>query len=321
MNVSSAAWLPVAWLLGGIAVGLIVQFGLLLPFRRFGRRQGWEAVAAIAEIVGSVAVLWCALAGVYIGLGNVTLTPRTGLFVDRVISALAILSVTWVLARFLGTAVAAYGRQADRRLFSASLYANVVQGAVLVVGIVTVLSTFGVAIAPLLTTLGLGGLAVALALRDTLANLFSGVHIVASRQIRPGDFVKFDFGVEGEVTDIQWRSTTLLDSQKNSVVIPNEKVAGSVLINYSLGSPEQIMAVSVTVPWKGNYHELEAVASRASRGAPIALTGVNEASLEITAYLPVESVQTRASAAAEFRRRIYDAVRTANVGDRTTPAS
>ncbi|HET9392945.1 MAG TPA: mechanosensitive ion channel family protein [Candidatus Rubrimentiphilum sp.] len=321
MNVNSAAWLPLVWLLGGIIVGLIVQFGLLLPLRRIAKRQGWESVAAIAEIVGSVTVLWCALAGVYVGLGNVALTPRTGLFVDRIISALAILSVTWVLARFLATAVTAYGRQADKRMFSASLYANVVQGAVLVVGIVTVLSTFGVAIAPLLTTLGLGGLAVALALRDTLANLFSGVHIVASRQIRPGDFVKFDFGVEGEVTDIQWRSTTLLDAQKNPVVIPNEKVAGSVLINYSLGSPEQIMAVTVTVPWKGNYHELEALASRASRGAPITLTGVNEASLEVTAYLPVESVQTRASAAAEFRRRIYDAVRTANMGDRTTTAS
>ena len=136
---------------------------------------------------------------------------------------------------------------------------------------------------------------------------------VCSFVTRPGDFVKFDFGVEGEVTDIQWRSTTLLDAQKNPVVIPNEKVAGSVLINYSLGSPEQLMAVSVTVPWKGNYHELEALASRASRGASVTLSGVNEASLEITAYLPVESVQSRASAAAEFRRRIYDAVRTANL--------
>jgi small-conductance mechanosensitive channel len=314
---SAAAWVPLAWVLGGIVAGLILQFGLLLPLQRIAKRQGWDAAGTIAAIVAPVTVLWCALAGLYIGLGSVVLTPRSGLFLDRIISSLAILSVTWVLARFLGAAVVAYGRQADKRIFSASLYANVVQGAVLVVGIITVLGSFGVSIAPLLTTLGLGGLAVAIALRDTLANLFSGVHIVASRQIRPGDYVKFDFGVEGEVTDIQWRSTTIRDTQNSTVIVPNEKVAGSVLINYSLGSSDQLVPVTATVPWKGNFHELEAIASRASRGAAIALTGVNEASLEVTAYLPVDNVQSRLQAAAEFRRRLYDAVRTASVGDRS----
>ena len=317
MRASVAAWVPLAWVFGGIVAGVILQFGLLLPLQRIAKRQGWDALGTIAAIVAPVTVLWCALAGLYIGLGGVILTPRTGIFLDRIISSLAILSVTWVLARFLGTAVAAYGRQADKRIFSASLYANVVQGAVLVVGIITVLGSFGVSIAPLLTTLGLGGLAVAIALRDTLANLFSGVHIVASRLIRPGDYVKFDFGVEGEVTDIQWRSTTIRDTQNSTVIVPNEKVAGSVLINYSLGSSDQLVPVTATVPWKGNFHDLEAIASRASRGAAITLTGVNEASLEVTAYLPVDNVRSRALAAAEFRRRFYDAVRTANIGDRS----
>ncbi len=319
MSLSNAAWIPLAWGLGGVVAGLIVQFGLLVPLNRLAKRHGWDALGTIATITASVIVLWCALAGLYIGLGSVVLTPRTGVFLDRLISSIAILSVTWVLARFLGAAVAAYGRHADKRIFSASLYANVVQGAVMVVGIITVLSSFGVSIAPLLTTLGLGGLAVAIALRDTLANLFSGVHIVASRQIRPGDSVKFDFGVEGEVSDIQWRSTTIRDAQNNTIIVPNEKVAGSVLVNYSLGPNDQLVPVSATVPWKGNYHELEALASRASRGATVALSGVNEASLEVTAYLPVESAKDRAQAAAEFRRRLYDAVRNANIGGRSAP--
>jgi small-conductance mechanosensitive channel len=314
MKQTAAAWIPLAWVFGGIIAGLILQFGLLLPVVRLARRRGWDAVQTIVSILMAVIVLWCALAGLYIGLGSVVLSPRSGIFLDRVIAALAILSATWVLARFLGAAVTAYGRQTDQRIFSASLYANVVQGLVLVVGILTVLSTFGVSIAPLLTTLGLGGLAVALALRDTLANLFSGVHIVAARQIRPGDYVKFDFGVEGEVTDIQWRSTTIRDVQNSTVIVPNEKVAASVLVNYSLGSNDQLVPVSATVPWKGNYHDLEALASRASRGAAVALTGVNENSLEVTAYLPVENVAGRAQAAAEFRRRLYDASRSAGMG-------
>lgn len=312
MKGPAAPWVPVAWVLGGIIVGLILQFGLLLPLKQSGQRRGWEAIASIAGIIGTVIVLWCALAGLYIGLGSVALTPRTGVFLDRIISALAILSVTWVIARFLGTAVAVYGRQADQRIFAASLYGNVVEGAVMIIGLVTVLSTFGVAIAPLVTTLGLGGLAVALALRDTLANLFSGIHIVASRQIKPGDSVRFDFGVEGEVTDIQWRSTTILDAQRNSVIVPNEKVAGSVLINYSVGSRDRTTAVTAKIPWKGSSRDLELLAARAAPGSTVTLTGVSEGGLEITAYLPAQG--DRAQASSEFLRRLYDAARNANMG-------
>src|SRR5260370_26401109 len=159
------------------------------------------------------------------------------LLLERAIPALVILAVTWILARLAGGAVRAYGRQTDEPVFSSALFSSVIEGAVMVIGVITVLSSFGIAIAPLLTTLGLGGLAVALALRDTLANLFSGIQIVTARQLRPGDYVKFDFGAEGEVMDVQWRNTTIRDAQNNLVVVPNEKIAGSSFVNYSTGGP------------------------------------------------------------------------------------
>ncbi|MFN2461113.1 MAG: mechanosensitive ion channel family protein, partial [Candidatus Velthaea sp.] len=73
-------------------------------------------------------------------------------------------------------------------------------------------------------------LAVALALRDTLANLFAGIQLLASRQVTPGDFVRFEGG-EGYVADITWRNTSITDAAGGRVIVPNEKLAGSIVTN------------------------------------------------------------------------------------------
>lgn len=300
-----------AWVAGGIVAGVLVHFLVLRPLVRVAGRRNWTAVATVAAVTSTVVVLWGALAGLYIGLDGVLLPAHSQLFVNRTIVALAVLSATWVVARLCSTAVGAYGRHTDHRMFSISLYSSVVEAAILAVGLLTVLSTFGVSIAPLLTTMGLGGLAVALALRDTLANLFSGMQIVASRQIRPGDYVKFDFGVEGEVVDIQWRNTTVRDQQRDVVVVPNEKIVASVFTNYSSSGSEFIVPVAATLAWKGPAQQLETIAERAAREAAgaksrVALTALNETNVQITAYLDVRDVTDRQRAAADFLRRLHD---------------
>ena len=87
-------------------------------------------------------------------------------------------------------------------------------------GFLVVLQTLGVSIAPLLTALGVGGLAVALALQDTLANLFAGIHILASKTVQPGDYIRLSSGEEGYVVDINWRQTTVRQLSNNLVDHP-----------------------------------------------------------------------------------------------------
>jgi len=117
------------------------------------------------------------------------------------------------------------------RMFpSASLIATVLRITIIAVGFLVALGSLGISVAPVLTALGVGGLAVALALRDTLANLFAGIQILASRQVLPGDFVRFDGG-EGYVADITWRNTSITDSVGGRLIVPNEKLAGSIVTN------------------------------------------------------------------------------------------
>jgi small-conductance mechanosensitive channel len=144
-------------------------------------------------------------------------------YLDTAVLLLIITLVTLVVSRIATARVP--------RLFpSASLIATVLRVTIVSVGLLVALGSLGISIAPVLTALGVGGLAVALALRDTLANLFAGIQILASRQVLPGDFVRFDGG-EGYVADITWRNTTITDSAGGRVIVPNEKLAGSIVSN------------------------------------------------------------------------------------------
>src|SRR5207302_9529306 len=108
------------------------------------------------------------------------------------------------------------GRRARSRPI-AGLGQAVVRGVVFLIGFLVLLDALGIQITPILTALSVGGLAVALALQDTLSNLFAGVHLLADKPIRVGDYVKIADTVEGYVVDIGWRSTCVSILQNKAV--------------------------------------------------------------------------------------------------------
>jgi small-conductance mechanosensitive channel len=136
---------------------------------------------------------------------------------------------------------------------------------VYIIGILVLLQSLGISIAPILTALGVGGLAVALALQDTLSNLFAGIHMVASRKIRPGDYVELDGGREGYVEDITWRYTTIRTLSNNMVIIPNAKLASSVATNFALPDREIAISVDVGVAYESDLEKVESVTLEVAR--------------------------------------------------------
>jgi small-conductance mechanosensitive channel len=101
----------------------------------------------------------------------------------------------------------------------------------------------GISITPIITAFGVGGLAVALALQDTLANLFSGIYLILSNNIRPDDYIKLDSGEEGYIIDITTRVTKMRTLSKNVVVNPNQKLSRAIITNYYL--PGKSMGISI----------------------------------------------------------------------------
>ena len=121
------------------------------------------------------------------------------------------------------------------------------------------LDILGVNISPLIAGLGLGGLAVALALQPTLTNLFAGTYVITEGVVNAGDYIEMENGITGYVVDVNWRSTRLRTWTNNLVVIPNSRFAETIITNYS--KPDEHVNVFLTcgVAYESDLQRVEAV--------------------------------------------------------------
>ncbi|HUK62273.1 MAG TPA: mechanosensitive ion channel domain-containing protein, partial [Dongiaceae bacterium] len=124
-----------------------------------------------------------------------------------------------------------------------------------------------------LTALGVGSLAVALALQPTLSNLFAGFHITLARRIRIGDFVELETGQQGYVADIGWRSTQIRELPNNLVIVPNARLAEVIVRNYSLPADEQSALVQVGVAYDSDLEQVERITVETAREVQRTVTG------------------------------------------------
>jgi small-conductance mechanosensitive channel len=135
----------------------------------------------------------------------------------------------------------------------------VTKGAFIVVGGMVILDNLGVSITPLITTLGIGSLAVAIALQDTLGNFFAGLYIQAERPVQVGQYVRLESGEEGYVDRLGWRSTRIRMLANNMVVVPNTKIVQSNITNYHLPEKELAVLVQVGVNYDSDLGKVEKV--------------------------------------------------------------
>jgi MscS family membrane protein len=123
---------------------------------------------------------------------------------------------------------------------------TVIRGLILFVGLGAILQLWGVNVAGLLAGLGIGGLALALAAKDTAANLFGSIALLLDKSIRIGEWIKID-GVEGIVEDIGMRTTKIRTFKKSLITLPNQVIANTHIENFSRREVRRIkMTIGLT---------------------------------------------------------------------------
>jgi small-conductance mechanosensitive channel len=202
-------------------------------------------VTALQDALRGPTHIWNFILAIHFAIQSSALPHRFTERAPEVLQILFIASLTLMFMRVAGEMVRNFGEQIPGAVPVTTLSQNLAQLAVLILGILVGLRVIGIEVTPILTALGVGGIAVALALQDTLSNLFAGFYITLARQIRPGDYIKLTTGEEGYVTDISWRATALRNLSNNMVIVPNAKLAQSNVTNYYL--PEKRMGASVQV--------------------------------------------------------------------------
>ena len=130
---------------------------------------------------------------------------------------------------------------------------------VVVLGALILLDTLGVSVTPIIASLGIGSLAVALALQPTLENFFSGVQIIIDKPVQIGQFIRLESGEEGVVERIGWRSTWIIMPNNNTIVLPNKMLVNTRVTNYCYPNTEIVVTVPVEVHYASDLEKVEKV--------------------------------------------------------------
>ena len=300
-----------------------VAFGLRHLAIRALRRWATVTTTPFSEVMLDSfripSLMWCLLIGLYTAVDASELPQQFSATALKILFSLLVISVTVAIANLSGTALQVGLKQSHVATPATGLTLTFMKVVIWVTGGLVLLGGLGMSITPVLTALGVGGLAVALALQDTLSNFFAGIHLLIEQPIRVGDFIKLESGQEGYVEDISWRTTRIRMPSNDMVILPNSKLTQSVLVNYHLPDPRRGISIVIGVPHDTDLDMIERIlleeTMNAVGGVPGLLAepapsvrfipGVGESSLNFSVNCHVREFNDHALVQHELRKRMF----------------
>jgi len=239
--------------------GFLFEKIIFSGLRKIAERTKWEGDEIILKCLQKWILFWFILIGFHIALFTLNLKPNVFNLLHKFFISIYIISITIVIANIVAEFLNLYSKKAKEVLPSVSILNNIVKISIIIIGLLILLNFLGISITPILTALGIGGLALALALQDTLSNLFAGFHIIVSRQIKPGDYIKLSTGEEGYVVDINWRNTLIKELSNNMIIIPNSKLSSTIVKNYHIPENEIFIYIDVGISYDEDLEKVEKI--------------------------------------------------------------
>lgn len=328
MNIKDAMLfvLPLGIILIGLLLGFLTRRVMLKYLFNADRSTPSRSVAndvLIATVRGPM-VFWFFVGALLIAVKFIPTEDHLKEFLQNFLAILVISLITWAIAQLASAIVSGMAEQSH--IPAASLMTYLTKMIVLIMGLLVILQTFGVSITPILTALGVGGLAVALALQPTLTNLFAGIQILAARQLSPGDYIKLASGEEGYVVDVTWRHTTLRQLSNNVVVVPNSHIASTITVNYHLPAAELSLSIPIGVGYGSDLDQVERVTIEVGRevmrevegGVPkyepyIRYQTFGDSSINFTINLRAKEFRSQFFVKHEFLKRLYKRYRSEGI--------
>ncbi|MGA3323766.1 MAG: mechanosensitive ion channel domain-containing protein [Terriglobia bacterium] len=302
-----------------IITSLLMGLALNRFFHHWAKRlrDGWGQI--FFSLLESLTIPLLFIAGLYLGLESLPLPPRFEHNGSKLIFALVILVMIYFPAKVIVLGLRRWGQQEPSMLRVTQPAAFVVRTLFALLGTIIFLENMGVTLTAVWTTLGVGSVAVALALQETLSNFFSGLYLLADRPVNPNDYIKLDSNQEGYVLRIGWRSTILRTLGNNYVVIPNSTLAKAIITNYSVPETQMSYTLPVSVAYGTDPQQVEKVLLEAAHEAlqdglqgllakpePSVsfIPGFGQSSLDFSLGLQVRQFTDQYPVQSELRKRI-----------------
>ncbi|MCY3412650.1 MAG: mechanosensitive ion channel family protein [Candidatus Heimdallarchaeota archaeon] len=257
VELSMEVFTIVLLLIVGIIVGTFIDRVIIKKLRRTAARRKLNKSRLLLNSLKGTSVFWTVFIFTYLIINFTLEDNATKIQVMLIFETILILALAYFLQKLFLIFINYYIRRDI--LPSTSIFNNIAKIMVLLLAIVALLKLFDISVTPLLAAFGVGGLAIAFALQDTLANLFAGIYIIASKQLNPKDYVQLQSGVEGYIQDIGWRNTSIRSLQNNLTIIPNSLLSSLIVINYSLPIKEMSIKIPIGVSYDSDLEKVERV--------------------------------------------------------------
>ena len=244
---------------GSIIFAKILHFFLKNYVHKLTEKTKTDIDEIILEIVTKPLYAFIIVLGMYFALKSLSILDIYTLLIGKIFFVVIVLLASLTASRVFSVLISRWLKVQKRFEKTPRLINRIISVVIYLIAILIILNHFQVEVTPLVATLGLGGLAVGLALQNTLSNFFAGLHIISDRPINVGDFIELEGNISGYVEDIGWRSTRIRTLPNTIVIVPNSKLAESTITNNSLPEPEMSVMVQCGVSYGSDLKKVEKV--------------------------------------------------------------
>lgn len=267
--------------------------------------------------------------GLRLALLPLGVRPSIASIVENVLGSVIVLLVTYIVIVVVDIFIDNWGMKVAAKMKSTfddefvPIFHRFTRIFLSIIGLLFVLTTWGVEIGPLLASLGIAGVAIAFALQSTLGNIFGGVSLIADKSIRVGDVIKIDSETSGTVVDVGLRSTKIRTADNEMVTVPNGKLADSKILNYLHPDPSIRITVDFGVEYGSStdkvrkvvLNELKKMSAVVSKPEPrVVMDEMGDSALKFKALFWVKLFDERFDTKALATERIYNALNKNKIG-------
>jgi len=235
-------------------------------FKKLTEKTATHLDDEVLKIIDKPVYLLIFFTGLYYALISVSILAPYSLWINRLYYIAIAFIAALVSSRILTLIVNHWLKVEKKYERTPRLVGKMISVIIYLLAFIMILNYFQINITPLIATLGVGGLAVGLALQDTLSNFFAGLHIITDNPFSVGDFVELnEWNISGYIEDIGWRTTKVKTLPNTIVVVPNSKIAESVVVNNYLPEKEMAALVQCGVAYGSDLKKVEQVTVEVAR--------------------------------------------------------
>ncbi len=255
--------------LGIIFASFLIAYLLSIVLKRYASKLTrltkiviGDRILAVIEKFAPISII---LVGFYFGLASLSFFAQYSSYLRSIFTITIVLLSAYVAVKIINIIIEWYSENVVLKTEPTlneqfiPIFRKVVNFFIYIVAFIIIAGQLNFEISPFLATLGVGGIAVALALQESLTNFFAGFYISVDRPLRAGEFVKLETGEEGHIEEIGWRSAKVRLLANNIIVVPNSRLAQSIILNYDRPTRDMDFIIPIGVSYGSDLEKVEKV--------------------------------------------------------------